>query len=160
MTQTYHQHIFFFCIKVSVTFFSSHQLVQKVSQGYNQYHSSILYFKFIHPLLCSVLVSFLRYKILSWLHYFIGELDLRFWHIVNKISSEFCSFRCIIIKSYLLFFCILLHIGHQIPHDKKSCFLSSASLQVTTLGHKSLALIEMTKTGIETRSQFPHLIRQ
>lgn len=65
------------------------------------------------------------------------------------------------VKSYLLFllyFVIDWHY-HQIPHEKKSCFLSSSSLRETTLGHRDLALIEMIKTGIETRSQFPHLIR-
>lgn len=107
LAQSYHQHTFFFLFwyqSFSNIIFISPTCSKAEPGIYNQYHSSILYFKFIHPLLCSVLVSSLRYKILCWLHYIIGELDLRFWRIVNKISCEFCSCRCIMIKSYLLFF--------------------------------------------------------
>lgn len=62
---------------------------------------------------------------------------------------------------FTLFSYLVIDIDYRkIPYDKKSCFCFSAGLQPTALAHGALALVETAKTGIETRSQFPHLIRQ
>lgn len=76
---------------------------------------------------------------------------------MNSVASDVLLLS--LIYSFFVF-CYRLMLPSDSTWQKRSCSLSSASLQVTTLGYKSLALIEMTKTGIETRSQFPHLIRQ